>query len=262
MSGSKEAVELATHLPEIGFPEFTTKLVSDVFDSLIASNLRQTEAYVELLKQTSKNLKTFINDTRDDISGEMLLQFLGRVLGADSDNNNPDLKIGDSLTAQQASSLNDALEVKDADIASDNKVAAAGNVTENKFQSILDAVANRLAADKYTLLKEMVKQGLLRLVVENGEIETRLTFNTYGSSYYQNRTTDYQRKDFNFRAKAKTGGLLSGWVKASASTAYNSVKISTATKTDVDRSSSSVQIYGRVFINFKTDYLPLDQNEG
>ena len=59
MAGSKEAVELATHLPEIGFPEFTTKLVSDVFDSLIASNLRQTEAYVELLKQTGKTLKDF-----------------------------------------------------------------------------------------------------------------------------------------------------------------------------------------------------------
>lgn len=259
MSGSKEAVELATHLPEIGFPEFTTKLVSDVFDTLIASNLRQTEAYVELLKQTGKSLQAFINDTKDDIDGNMLLQFLSKVVGADNDGN-PVVKPGGTLTQAQAADLNKAVEVKDAGIDSDNKAVTHGSLDESKFQKILDAVANRLAADKYTLLKEMVKQGLLRLVIEQGEIETRLTFNTYGSSYLQNRSTDYNRKDFNFRAKAKTGGLLSGWVKASASTSYNSIKVSTATKTDIDRSSSSVQIYGRVHLNFKTDYLPLDQD--
>ncbi|MBD3654671.1 hypothetical protein [Kangiella sp.] len=259
MSGSNEAVELATHLPEIGFPEFTTKLVSDVFDSLIASNLRQTEAYVELLKETGKSLQAFINDTKDDIDGNMLLQFLSKVVGADKDGN-PKVRPGATLAKADADLIGEAVKIDDDAFKDNGKNLPTGALDEDKFNTILDAVANRLAADKYTLLKEMVKQGLLRLVIEQGEIETRLTFNTYGSSYLQNRSTDYNRKNFNFRAKAKTGGLLSGWVKASASTSYNSVKVSTATKTDIDRSSSSVQIYGRVHLNFKTDYLPLDQD--
>lgn len=262
--GSEKGVELATHLSEIGFPEFTTKLVSDVFDTLIASNLRQTEAYIELLKQTSKSLTTYINDTRDDISGEMLLEFLSKVVGADkSDSKKDAVRVNGELNTEQAKALNDAVKVDGTDLQQNSTdVASTAKITEGKFDKILEAVANRISADKYTILKEMVKQGLLRLVVENGEIETRLTFNTYGSSYYKDRSTDYNRKDFKFRAKAKTGGLLSQWVKASASTAYSNVKVSTATKTDIDRSSSSVQIYGRVYINFKTDYLPLDQDEG
>ncbi len=261
MSGTSEAVTQSARLSEIGFPEFTTKLITDVFDSLVATNLRQTESYIDLLQQTGKTLTTFINDTKDDIGGEMLLQFLSNV-SPPKDLESGDasqVKIGNALTAPDAEAINNALTVKDAGIASDNKVAAAGNLTEAKFESILDAVAKRISADKYSLLKEMVKQGLLRLVVEDGDIETRLIFNTYGSSFYQEKTRDYQRKNFAFRAKAKTGGFLSAWVKASASTSYNSVKISTATKTDQDRSGSSVQIYGRVRINFKTDYLPLDQ---
>lgn len=261
MSGTSEAVTQAARLSEIGFPEFTTKLITDVFDSLVASNLRQTEAYIELLQQTGKSLTQFINDTKDDIGGELLLQFLAQVLpprNTESEDASH-VKEGNSLTTEEASTLNNALEVKDASIASDNKVATAGALNETKVNAILDAVANRISASKYDLLKEMVKQGILRLVVENGEIETRLTFNTYGSSFYQNKTSDYQRKNFSFRAKAKTGGLLSAWVKASASTSYNSVKVSTATKTDQDRSGSRVQIYGRVYVNFKTDYLPLDQ---
>lgn len=261
MSGTSEAVSQAARLSEIGFPEFTTKLITDVFDSLVATNLRQTEAYTELLKQTGKSLTQFINDTKDDIGGEMLLQFLALALPPrDVDSEDPShVKEGNSLTNEEAATLNKTLELKDASITNDNKVATSGALNQTKVNAILEAVANRISADKYSLLKEMVKQGILRLVVENGEIETRLTFNTYGSSFYQNKTTDYQRKNFAFRAKAKTGGLLSAWVKASASTSYNSVKISTATKTDQDRSGSRVQIYGRVFVNFKTDYLPLDQ---
>jgi hypothetical protein len=261
MPGTSEAVSQAARLSEIGFPEFTTKLITDVFDALVASNLRQTEAYIELLKQTGKSLTQFINDTKDDIGGELLLQFLAHVLPPkDETSEDPSLiKVGNTLDNDDATALNNALAVPDAGLPDDNKVATSGALDEAKVNAILEAVANRISASKYEMLKEMVKQGILRLVVEDGEIETRLTFNTYGSTFYQSNTSDYQRKNFAFRAKAKTGGLLSSWVKASASTSYNSVKVSTANKTDQDRSGSRVQIYGRVFVKFKTDYLPLDQ---
>ena len=79
-NGTSAAVTEATRLSEIGFPEFTTKLVTDVFDALIAANIRQTQAYVELLREISKSLKEFINDTKDDIGPQELLQFLAAVL--------------------------------------------------------------------------------------------------------------------------------------------------------------------------------------
>lgn len=125
------------------------------------------------------------------------------------------------------------------------------------FAAILDAVAKRIAADKYTLLKEMVKMGMLRLVVEHGVIETRLTFNTYGSTFYQSNASQYHRDSFAVRASAKTGSFLSPWVKASASTSYSSLNVSSANQSSRDVSGSSVQIFGRVQIDFKTDYQPL-----
>ncbi len=80
MAGTSVAVSEATRLGEIKFPEFTSKLITDVFDALIAANIRQTEAYVELLKAVSKSLSEYINDTKDDISGDMVLQLLAKVL--------------------------------------------------------------------------------------------------------------------------------------------------------------------------------------
>jgi|GEM_PF-4191233 len=41
----------AARLNEIGFPESPAKLTIDTFDALVAANLRQTQAYIELIQQ-------------------------------------------------------------------------------------------------------------------------------------------------------------------------------------------------------------------
>ena len=262
MSGTFEAVTQATRLSEIGFPEFTTKLITDVFDALISSNIRQTEAYIELLQQTSKSLSSFINDTKDDISGDMILDFLARALPADVDNQEKVTAVENNggnatLNQDQANALNAALETpEEAGVADNNQIAVDG---QNSYDAILDAVARRISVNKYDMLKEMVKQGILRLVIENGDIETRLTFTTYGSSFSRETQNKYNRKAFSAQARAKTGSILSSWVKASASTKYSNVTVTTTSKVDQDRSGSRVNIFGGVKINFRTDYLPLDQ---
>lgn len=255
-----EAVNQASRLSEIGFPEFTAKLVTDVFDALVSANMRQTEAYISLIKEVGKSLSQYINDTKDDIGGEEIMQFLSLVAPpANADGNSADatkVKVGNTLTQDDVDKINPALKI--AGITENDNVATTGALDQAAYNKILDAVAGRIAANKYDLLKEMVKQGILRLVVENGVIETRLTFTTYGSSFYQDKSTDYNRSNFAFKAKAKTGGLVSLWCKASASTSFNSVKVSTAEKVNQDRSGSRVNIFGMVQINFKTDYLPLN----
>ncbi|BCO08883.1 hypothetical protein GF1_12590 [Desulfolithobacter dissulfuricans] len=261
--GTSTAVTEAARLDEIGFPEFTCKLITDVFDALVSANIRQTEAYVELLRAVSASLKDYINNTKDDIGGDQILQFLAQVLPpetANADKDGTKVKPGSSLTDDEAEALNKALTVpEEAGVSNNNQVAAAGALDQDKVNAIIEAVAVRLAANKYDILKEMVKQGILRIVVESGTIETRLTFTTYGSTFYQKQSGTYHRDSFRFRAKARTGSLLSSWVKASASTSYTNINIRTTKETQRDISGSRVQIFGGVKLNIKTDYLPLNQ---
>lgn len=242
-------------LGEIRFPEFTAKLITDVFDALISANIRQTEAYVSLMQAVSKSLVDYINDTKDDISGEMILQFLARLLPDTSDSSGTKVRVGSTLTTEDADKLNSALAVPD--VQENPGITATPIANQTALDAILEAVAKRIAADKYTLLKEMVKMGVLRLVVEHGVIETRLTFNTYTYTFYENTKSNYNRSSFSARASTGTGGLTSLWVKASASTSFNSLHVSTAKETNRDISGSQVQIYGRVQIDFKTDYQPM-----
>lgn len=231
-NGIGAAVDEAARLDEIGFPEFTTKLIVDVFDALVSSNIRQMESYTELLTAVSKDLATYINETQDDIDGAQLLQFLAQVLPAAEDDDED----------EDAPSL------------------PSGTLDEDGVQQILDAVARRLAANRFELLTQLVRQGLLRLVVERGTIETRLTFTTYATS-----TSQRQRRTYDRRSRARRAGVNASittkvfGLGASASTESTRMRVRTTSQQDADTSGSRVQIYGGVTLNFRTDFLPLDQ---
>ena len=260
MGAVNDALAAASRLEDVKFPEFTCKLVTDTFDALIAANIRQQEAYVELLQAVSKSLTAYINDTRDDVGPTEILQFLSAVAPPDtptSDSDPTKVVVNGTLNAAERDAINDALETTNAGITNDNKVAETGNLTQARVDAIMTAVANRIAANKYALLSEMVRQGMLRLVVEDGTIETRLSFRATGFDSSSLRSTDASRTAFQFRANAKTGGLLSAWVKASASTSYSNVRVRTVDASQVSTSTLTVDIFGGVKINFRTDYLPL-----
>jgi hypothetical protein len=205
-------------------------------------------------------LVDFIKDTKDDISGEELLQFAAAALArVESDSEDPrEIKVGEALSDDDAEVLNDALETPpEAGVDANNRVAAAGDLDQAKVDLILEAVAKRIAANRYDLLKEMVKQGILRLVVETGVIESRLTFTTYGSTFYQKNANSYHRSTYRRVSKGKTSGIVSIFGSYSSNTKRTSVSVRTTKETHRDITGSRVQIFGLVRINFKTDYLPL-----
>lgn len=245
------AIDNATQVNDIGFAEFTSTLVNEVFDALVSSNIRQMDAYNEMLASTQKELSEYINETQDSIPPSMLMDFLNAALP----NSNLDMS-GDtvSLTSDKVTSLNKSLAISEIE-EPHNAVAADGM----QKSALLDAVAKRVAANKYDILQQMVKQGVLRLIVEHGEIETRMTFSTWDYSSSVSRESEYSRETHQSSTRASTGWLTSMFASAGGRSRSNSLKVSTASKTDKDYSGSRVNIFGGVKIQFRTDYVPLDK---
>jgi hypothetical protein len=263
--GGNAAMSYASRLEEIKFPEFTTKLVGDTFDALIAADLRQQQAFIELVQAVSRSLKDYINDTKDDIGPQEIAQLFTAavpLIGSTGPKGEANKVFeGATLAAGDVKALNDALAVDPAAaVADDNKAAKAGALDAAGVAKLLDAAAIRIAANKYTLLKQMVKLGLLRLVVDNGVIETKLNFHSYGSDYFRTTSSSTMRRAFDVRASTSSGKLVSLWVNAAASTSFNTVTVSTSAASSGNSSGVDVQIMGGVRIEFHTDYLPLAQN--
>jgi hypothetical protein len=252
------AVDVAERLPDIHFPEFTAKLLTDTFDAIVSANLRQTESYIELLQAVSKTLNDYISDTKDRIGGAEVLEFLETALPATPSIPGPRVAVGQPLSSTEQSTLTARLKLPGQTNPPTITIQDPNHLSDTELQQITDLVAQRLAADKYTLLKEMVKMGVLRMIITEGLVKTQLTFSTWASSFYQTRSATYNTQDFNLNASAKTGTALSRWFSAAATTKFTTVKVRTSSELQQDHSGTAVNIFGQVEIHFKTDYQPLN----
>jgi hypothetical protein len=212
-NGATEAVENATRLSEIGFPEFTAKLITDTFDAITTAYINQMAQYGNLVQAVSQTLQDFINNTVEDVSSDDINAFLV-ALGSLNDAA-LNFLLGDStaaasLSTTEAAALNAAVALPPAvgTAAPTSPPAANGSLNATKRQTIAQAIARRIANNKYDLLQTMVRQGVLRLYVDNGVIETRLTFTTYGEAVSSSANTNRDRLE---TASATRFGVAGGF---------------------------------------------------
>jgi hypothetical protein len=230
--------------------------------------MEQTAQYIGVVQAVSQTLQDYINNTADDISADEIGAFLLGIAGVNDDALN--FLLGDStgtasLNSTEATAINNAVALPPAAGASTTP-ASSGNLTSTKKQNIAEAIARRIANNKYDLLQTMVRQGVLRLYVDNGIIETRLTFTTYGQSVSSSSRTNRKRLEANsasgFGAAGGFGGVIGSTVNGFGAAggfgkSSSSLAVSTSQASQRDVTGSRVQIFGRVRLNFKTDLLPL-----
>jgi len=280
-NGTSAAVTEATRLSEIGFPEFTAKLVKDVFDALLAATLRQMEAYSELVAATAKTLDDYVAENKELVSGEEVWDWLVKNLPgpAASVAANPTpgdatlVRVGVKLTEDENTNTKEITKIRkklgwttqnwDPQLDNNNQY----QLRDADITNITGRVREIIAGNRYTLLKEMVRMGIIRLVVDYGEIETRLTFTTWGMSQ-RDRTEQESRVralglSYGRTAQTAVSGNLSNAtnvlraVQTGLAANYTSVSVRTTSSIDRDASGSKVDIYARVLIRFKSDYLAL-----
>ena len=86
------------------FAQFTSMLIDNVFDALISANIRQTEAYIQLVEAVGQTLQNFIANTQNAISQEEITQFLAPLANVAD---------GENLIDADVTRVNDALAFPD-----------------------------------------------------------------------------------------------------------------------------------------------------
>ena len=287
-------------LSGIPYVEFTTALINGVFDSLLQNHLVQMKAHAALLEATSTDLITYLRETTPDISDADTLAFLGAL--PEIPHHAP-VKIGNStipiteaidkakagsgstdipFSAAALSALRERLVI--ANVPNNLPAVGSGATTNVRSAALFQAVADRIAANRFALLTNMVRQGMMRLVVDHGEIETRFVFSSFERHSDSISNTIGSRDSSESSSTATVGlaggvggvggsvavhplgflgGLLGGAGGASIGRSNTSsghaLRVRHLTESHRDTSGSSVKFYSRVKINFKTDFLPLSR---
>jgi len=292
------AIDTAARFGEIPFVEFTKELVTGVFDSLVEAHILQMEEYANFVNSLTQDLSTYINNTQDGVTFDQISDFVlnyelpqvddsalasildqletppGSTTPATTDDTRPastDTWWGGLINALAPAVTNLADKVKDPnEIAGldafttyNNAVLAGGTIAADKiptYKQIHDAIAALISSNKYGLLQTMAKQGVMRLVVTEGEIETKITFSTWNTSMSGSETSHSDDTKNKTKAKQVAGGGILGIFRAKKkSKATNRIiTVNTAKSYQRDSSGTKVDIFGRVLIRFKTDYAPLN----
>jgi hypothetical protein len=261
------AVDAAARFGEIPFVEFTTELISGVFNGLVEQHVQQMQAYGDLVQVLSQSISAYINNTQGNVTFEEIADFVSHynLPAADVSASVDMLKAGTNGTVSTDApsgpwwvaligALKPAAQALLGSLTgtpSETDLTAVTTATPPSYANIHNAIASLICANKYSMLQMMVRQGMLRLVVTEGEIETRVTFSTWETSETRTETGSREKTK---NSAAALHGILGFSARKNK---QKMVTVNTAKSYQRDTSGTRVDIFGRVLIRFKTDYSPL-----
>lgn len=133
----------------------------------------------------------------------------------------------------------------------------------NKMNSLIfEAVAQRIASNKYALLQNMVEMGLIRLVIDRGVIETKLNMSFREVDKYSKKETNKVKDRTKSKTKVKSKDSFSFFLfrkknKEKAKTKHVHLEVNKTKEKQSLSNEGSVNTSALVRIEFSSDYKKL-----
>ena len=268
--------KVASQLDNIGFPEFTANLINSVYDALLSGTLKQMEAYQELLSSVSKTLREFQEANYSEVTIAEAQDWLVQnfpVTYTDSNGKehkvskigavsvNGVMKIGKLKENDLPNSLTyiEFADVNEPDLEKLKNLLGnelASDFTKNTtYDELITAIRKKIAGNRYTILKEMVKLGIMRLFVKEAEVETKLTFSV--SVTEMQGQNNYTYTNGSFSSGISGGGVIKKVFNISGNLSYSKVNVRTSSSWARTLGTASADIMGRVLVKLQSDFIQL-----
>jgi hypothetical protein len=220
----------------VDFPKFVHDLMKAVFDSNLAVMKTQTDTYIKLLREATKDSADFVKKVKDEESFMKL---------ADTKKDKYNVSTEKQPDGSQKLILTDA----QGDKVDPTESEIVKDITEAKIQ---------MAKEHRAALREVLLMGVTRLVVEKGVIEAGVDFSVHATRESKAHHEDQNVNVTSIETEFDSGALGSifGGPSGSMSMTNTNIQINTADKKATDDLTAT--LHGKVNITFKTDYFKLD----
>lgn len=270
---AQAAMNVTKQVKDLGFVEFTTSLVSGVFDTIVTATIKQMDAYATLIANLAKTLSQFQAENISDaqINAHLAQRYPdgGGSTSVRSDFEFKDTPSGPNQEEKKAAvKLQDVAKTLISETSSlkppnnltraDDSLGIAEDATPTKFtdeqvKKVRQAMGAMLAQSMMDHLRAMAREGMARIVITNGEIMTKLTFRVESNEVDTKTQSDYSRTDANAYVRGSVGFF--GW-GGSFGAGWSHVRVSTVNESNFDALTMSTEIIGQVKLNFKTETFP------
>jgi len=273
-------------IERVNFPAFVGGLIDGVFNSIVTTSIKQMEAYAEMVKNVSKSVDQYMKDNvTENHARDYLAERYPDHLEMDLTGEAPKLKPKESA---DDSNMPDFF----ADLGLKTPISSLDD--DNVEQDLVPAARRRIAMDRQQLLATMVMMGVNRLVVTNGTIEASCFFelDTTDLRKRHDTATSFAERTSQRQAESSYGGDTkrhgewsgkwegqenrytksssgdwkgssdrnTNWFSKTTSNDTATFRMTTAsTRDSEDTIKMHAELGGKVKVNFKSDYFPMEK---
>jgi hypothetical protein len=260
------------------FVDFTSGLVHSVIDTITDSTIEQLKAYAELVSAVSGSLADYQAKTIGD-SAVAADKFITEVVGPQFAANPANVqsfaadpfaidpaKLADfkAFFAGVTAGIEPNLKaIGDADIIGVNNDPNA--ISHANLLAFCKARLEREVKKSYEMLLTILKLGMQKVVITEGEIHTKLTFHVSAAQSDETSASQTLTKANNssssFVGKLSAGAGFGGFGasasgKITKTKTSSTIKVNVANEKHTSQTSLDFDILGEVKLKFKTDYFP------
>jgi hypothetical protein len=184
-------------IQRVDFPTFVAGLIDGVFGAIVASSIKQMEAYAELVKNVAKSVEQYMKDNvTENNARDYLAERYPEAFELDLDGEKPRLKLRQGVDEANLPDVRGELGVEE----------MSGSLDDETVETTLvPAARRRIAMDRQQLLATMVMMGVNRLVVTNGSIEASCLFELNTTDLVRRRMQQKRASDFHTARKSEVG---------------------------------------------------------
>ncbi|MEZ4659519.1 MAG: hypothetical protein R2911_18320 [Caldilineaceae bacterium] len=267
-------MEAAKQVQNLGFVEFTAGLINGTFDAVVGATLKQMEGYAKLVADLSKSIQQF---QAENISDAHVTDYLaGRYpdgeggtavrpgftfpdipedaeTGAAGKTGNQQLQDAVDALINETQRLGKELRLSRTVLSIAQDDASITQLSKEQVITIRKSIGGLLATNMVGQLREMAREGMARIVVTDGEIMTKLTFNITTNELQERKKENYNR---NLNRTQVGGGIKTPLWHFGASTDNTNLNINSINESSFDSTTMSTEMIGQVRIRFKTESFP------
>ena len=264
-------MEAAKQVQNLGFVEFTAGLINGTFDAIVGATLKQMEGYAKLVADLSKSIQQFQVENVSDaqITGHLADRYPDGEGGTsvrpgytftnvpeDAETGAAGKTAHEQLQNVGTALINETQRLdKELRLTRDVLGIAqdATQFTAEQVVTIRKAIGGLLATNMISQLRELARDGMARIVVTDGEIMTKLTFNITTNELQERKKENYNR---NLNRTQVSGGVNAAFWKFNASTDNTNLNVNSMNESSFDSTTMSTEMIGQVKLRFKTESFP------
>lgn len=245
-------------LGAVSFPRFVTDLINGVFRAMLNSTSQQMQMYVQLLNSVSASAEGF---ERSQFSEGTARQWVADHFPDQIQYDVPEVEPGEQPDPEEVAAVR--LRLRDgARMPGEEELRAVlglgpeESLDASNPEQLVPLARRQIARQRQQMLATMVMLGMQRIVIDSGKINASMHFHIdTRSAAAEDRASQFGMQN---RIRASGSYGVGPW-GVSAEVENTISYVSTQRTQNTEEINTDLDLNSSVELNFRTDYLPLNQ---